>query len=147
MGGPVARRLRPVDDDLDTGPFFAAARRGELVVQRCAGCTAVLHVPRRYCRACGSWESRWDVVPGRAVLHSWTVVTHQVHPAYPVPYTVVLVELAGDGVRLVGSLPGEPTLVVGMAMQVWFEEVGGGVVQPNWRPAGPLADGPHSHST
>jgi uncharacterized OB-fold protein len=134
-------RLRPVDDDLDTGPFFAAARRGELAVQRCAGCAAVLHVPRRYCRACGSWESRWEVVPGTAELHSWTVVTHQVHPAYPVPYTVVLVELPGLGVRLIGSLPGAPELEVGMAMRVWFEELDGGVVQPNWR-----AD-PQRHST
>jgi uncharacterized OB-fold protein len=140
-------RLRPVDDDLDTGPFFAAARRGELAVQRCAGCAAVLHVPRRYCRECGSWESRWEVVAGTAELYSWTVVTHQVHPAYPVPYTVVLVELPGLGVRLVGSLPGAPELEVGMAMRVWFEELGGGVVQPNWRPDPAPATEPQRHST
>jgi uncharacterized OB-fold protein len=132
----MVERLRPVDDDLDTGPFFAAARRGELVVQRCAGCNAVLHVPRQYCRACGSWETRWETVPGHAVLHSWTVVTHQVHPAYPVPYTIVLVELPTSGARLIGSLPGTPRLQAGQEMAVWFEELDGGVVQPNWRPVG-----------
>ena len=101
-------RLLPVDDDLDTGGFFEAARRGELAVRRCNGCDAVLHVPRAYCRHCGSWEGRWEVVDGAATLHSWTVVTHQVHPAYPVPYTVVLVDLdALPGTRLVGSLDGD----------------------------------------
>ena len=129
-------RLRPVDDDLDTGPFFAAARRGELVVQRCARCSAVLHVPRQYCRACGSWETTWEPQPGRGELYSWTVVAHQVHPAYPVPYTVVLVELPDTGARLIGSLPGTPALQVGQGMEVWFEELDDGVVQPNWRPAG-----------
>jgi uncharacterized protein len=128
-------RVLPVDDDLDTGPFFAAARRGELAVQRCAGCEAVLHVPKAYCHHCGSWETRWDVVPGHGDLRSWTVVTHQVHPAFPVPYTVVLVTVEGCGITLVGSLPGRPELTIGQPMEVWFEELDEGVVLPNWRPA------------
>jgi uncharacterized protein len=126
-------QLLPVDDDLDTGPFFAAARRGELVIQRCNGCDAVLHMPRAYCRECGSWDTRWQPVSGRASLYSWTVVAHQVHPAYPAPYTVVLVKLDDCGANLVGSLPGTPELQIGQPMQVWFEDVG--VVRPNWRPA------------
>lgn len=128
-------RLIPVDDDLDTGPFFAAARRGELAVQHCTRCDSVLHVPKAYCHRCGSWDTGWTVVPGRGELHSWTVVTHQVHPAYPVPYTVVLVKVDDCGVNLVGSLPGRPTLRLGQPMEVWFDAVGEGVVLPNWRPA------------
>ena len=62
----AAPRLLPVDDDLDTGGFFDAARRGELAIRRCNGCDAVLHVPRAYCRHCGSWEGRWEVVDGAA---------------------------------------------------------------------------------
>lgn len=132
-------KLLPVDDDLDTGGFFEAARRGELAVRRCDGCDAVLHVPRAYCRHCGSWEGRWDVVDGRATLHSWTVVEHQVHPAYPTPYTVVLVDLdAAPGTRLVGQIPGAPELTAGMPMEVWFEEIGENdgrtIVLPQWRP-------------
>jgi uncharacterized protein len=126
-------QLLPVDDDLDTGPFFAAARRGELMIQRCNGCDAVLHMPRAYCRECGSWDTRWQPVSGRASLYSWTVVAHQVHPAYPAPYTVVLVKLDDCGANLVGSLPGTPELQIGQPMEVWFEDVGG-VVRPNWQP-------------
>jgi uncharacterized OB-fold protein len=132
----ATHRLVPVDDDLDTGGFFAAARRGELVVRMCTGCDAVLHMPRAYCHSCGSWEGRWQPVAGTGAVYSWTVVEHQVHPGYPVPYTLVLVELDDlPAVRFVGYLPGTPELTAGQAMEVWFETVGDGVVVPQWRPA------------
>jgi uncharacterized OB-fold protein len=132
----TAARLIPVDDDIDTGGFFQAAQRGELVVRACSACGAFLHVPRAYCRTCGSWEGRWVPVSGRGNLYSWTVAEHQVHPAYPVPYTIVLVELDdAPGVRLIGSLPGSPQLVEGMAMRVRFETIHDGAVIPQWEPA------------
>jgi uncharacterized protein len=137
--GTEPGRLIPVDDDHDTGGFFEAAARGELVMYRCSGCETVLHVPRKYCRHCGSWDGSWLPVRGRATLYSWTVVTHQVHPAYPTPYTVVLVDLDDlPGARLVGNVPGAPELTAGQPMEVWFENLGDhdgrAVVIPNWRP-------------
>ena len=95
----AATRLVPVDDDRDTAGFWEAARRHELVVRACDHCGTVLHLPRAYCHTCGSWDGHWQVVTGHGHLYSWTTVEHQVHPAYPVPYTIVLVELddaAGD---------------------------------------------------
>ena len=131
-----AQRLLPVDDDIDTGGFFEAARRNELAIRMCNGCDAVLHMPRAYCHTCGSWEGRWQPVAGSGTVYSWTVVEHQVHPAYPVPYTVVLVELDDvPAARLVGYLPGAPELAAGQPMQVWFETVADGVVLPQWAPA------------
>jgi len=128
----------PVADDPDTGGFFEAATRGELAIRMCNGCDAVLHMPVPYCYRCGGWEGRWQQVPGYGRLYSWTVVAHQVHPAFPVPYTVVLVELdEHPEVRLVGHLPGRPPLDPGQAMEVWFEQVTDDVVLPQWRPATP----------
>ena len=125
----------PVVDDVDTGGFFEAARRHELAVRMCNGCDAVLHVPVAYCHRCGSWDTRWQTVAGRGRLHSWTVVAHQVHPAYPVPYTVLLVDLEEHpGVRLVGQLPGRPALRAGQPMEVWFDDIGDDVILPQWRP-------------
>jgi uncharacterized OB-fold protein len=129
-------RLVPVDDDPDTGGYWEAAKRGELVVRACASCNAFLHLPVAYCHHCGSWDGRWVPVSGHARLHSWTVVDHQVHPAFPVPYTVVLVDLDdAPGVRLVGSLPGAPDLTDGQAMRVRFEALEDGVMLPQWEPA------------
>ena len=128
--------LLPVVDDRDTGGFFEAARRGELVVRACSSCGAILHVPRAYCRTCGSWHGEWRPVAGTGTLYSWTVVDHQVHPGYPVPYTIVLVDLdEAPGVRMVGHLPGSPDLRDGLPMRVRFDEVGDGVVVPQWEPA------------
>jgi len=127
--------LRPVVDDHDTGGFFEAAARGELVVRACANCATVLHVPRAYCRTCGSWDGEWRVVGRTGTLHSWTVADHQVHPAYPVPYTIVLVDRDDvPGVRLLGHLDGAPELTIGMPMRVRFDELADGVVLPNWEP-------------
>jgi len=100
-------------------------------------------VPRAYCRVCGSWDGEWRVVGGTGTLHSWTVADHQVHPAYPVPYTIVLVDLdEAPGVRLLGHIPGSPDLHVGMPMHIRFEQRPDGAVLPNWEPtpAGPTTD-------
>jgi uncharacterized OB-fold protein len=129
----TAPRLLPVDDDRDTGGFFEAARRHQLAIKVCDQCGQVLHMPRAYCRACGSWSSSWVPVAGSGRVYSWTVVEHQVHPAYPVPYTIVLVELEDrPGVRLIGHLPGAPSLREGQPMRVRFEDAGDDVVLPQW---------------
>ena len=130
-----AARPRPVTDDRDTGGFFQAAARGELVVRRCNGCDRVLHLPRAYCSACGSWEGRWAPVAPAGRLYSWTVADHPVHAAFPAPYTVVLVELDdAPGARLLGYLPGAPELRAGQPMTAWFETLDDGTVLPQWRP-------------
>jgi uncharacterized OB-fold protein len=129
-------RLRPETDDHDTGGFFAAAAREELAVCACAACGAVLHLPRAYCAGCGRWDTVWRTVAGRGRLYSWTTVEHQVHRSFPVPYTIVLVELDdAPEARLVGYLPGRPELTAGMAMRVWFEPVDDeGTLLPQWIP-------------
>ena len=139
MSDITAPRLVPVTDDLDTAGFFEAAARHELVVRRCNSCDTVLHVPRAYCKHCRTWDGRWEAVDGAATLYSWTVVAHQVHPAYPTPYTVLLVELdALPGVHFVGQVPGAPEVHAGMPLELWFEDLDGDdgpVTVPNWRPA------------
>jgi hypothetical protein len=131
----TSSRLLPVDDDRDTAGFFEAARRNQLAIRVCDGCGAVLHMPRAYCRTCGSWEGHWEPATGRGRVYSWTVVEHQVHPAFPVPYTVVLVQLDDMPARVVGYLPGVPDLEEGQPMQVWFETLDDGVVLPQWKRA------------
>ena len=132
---PSNRRLLPVDDDRDTAGYWEAARRHELAISVCGTCGAPLHLPRAYCSRCNSWNAIWKTVTGRGHVYSWTTVEHQVHPAYPVPYTIVLVELDDmPGVRLVGHLPGTAPVTEGQAMQVWFMPVDDDVVLPQWEP-------------
>jgi uncharacterized protein len=127
-------RILPSEDDRDTAGFWEAARRKQLVVRVCDSCQAVLHLPRAYCYHCGSWEGSWQPVSGTGRLHSWTTVEHQVHPAYPVPYTVVLVQLDDAPARLIGYLSGAPHLTKDQPMRVSFETLPGGAVLPQWEP-------------
>jgi uncharacterized OB-fold protein len=127
-------RILPAEDDRDTAGFWEAARRHQLVVRACNSCGAVLHMPRAYCHHCASWDTGWKQVAGTGRLHSWTTAEHQVHPAYPVPYTIVLVQLDDAPARLIGYLPGSPHLTMDQPMRVWFETLPGGAVLPQWEP-------------
>lgn len=129
----AAGAAAPFTADRDAAGFWAAARRGELVVQVCEPEGHVLHLPRGYCHICDSFEVAWKPVAGRGKVHTWTTVEHAVDPAFPVPYTVVLVELDDEpGVRFVTDLPGRPDLAVGLPMVVRFDELTHEVTLPRW---------------
>jgi uncharacterized OB-fold protein len=124
-----------VTDDDDTAGFWDAARRGAIGVQFCAGCDRPLHLPRPYCSACGSWETVWRDVAPLGHVYSWTVAGHQVHPSFPVPYTIALVELDEvPGVRLLTHLAGTPPIGAGTPMRATFDTVRDGVIVPMWVP-------------
>ena len=128
--------LLPAIEDRETQGFFAAAAEGRLVYRACDDCQRGIHPPTEHCPHCGGWNTAWRQAQGTGRLHSWTVVTHQVHPAFPTPYTLVVVELDDTpDVRLMGKLDGAPELAEGQAMQVWFETLEPGVVLPQWKVA------------
>ena len=115
----------PVADDADTGGFWEASAEGVVRVRRCDACAAVLHLPKVYCHLCGSWDSSWQDVEPTGTLYTWTTTYRELRPGFTPPYTVVLVELDdAPGARLVGYLPGEPDLRIGMAMRAEFEPRG-----------------------
>lgn len=130
----MSEPLQPVDYDRDTGPFFEAAKRGELIFRHCKACQHGVHPPAQYCRRCGSADTEWRTASGRGELYTWTTVTRQMHPAYPAPYTVVVVALAeAPEVRFVGSIQGTPELRAGQPMEVYFAPNGDGPPLPQWR--------------
>jgi uncharacterized protein len=127
--------LLPYTQDRETGPFFEAAAEEKLVYLKCSACAHALHPPTRHCPACGSWDTAWSEAKGTGRVHSWTVVRHQVHPDFPAPYTLAVVELDdAPEVRLMTRLDGAQPLAPGLRMQVWFEPLADGVVLPQWRP-------------
>jgi uncharacterized OB-fold protein len=128
----VTPRSLPATDDLDTKGFWEAAQRKELVVRACSSCGTVLHAPTPYCTACASWDTTWRTVAGTGTVYSWSVVEHQTHPAFPVPFTLVLVQLDDAPARLIGHLAGRPALSAGQAMRVRWDEREDGTIVPDW---------------
>jgi len=118
-------------------PFWDAARRHELVVQRCAGCGLHRFPARDICSRCLSRSTDWAPVTGRGTVFSWTVMHQVYHPGFAdeVPYAVVVVELE-EGARLVSNLVGCPIgdIVAGLPVEVTFEDVTPEVTLPKFRP-------------
>lgn len=130
---PPASRILPVTKDHDSAGFWQAARCGELAIRVCRAASHVLHLPHAYCSSCDSYDTEWIPVSGRARVHTWTIVEHAIDPAFPVPYTIVLLELAEPvGVRFVTNLAGRVELSPGDPMVVRFEPLSDGVVLPRW---------------
>jgi len=142
-GMMAAQPPLPVLDDADSAGFFEAAGRGELVIRRCVDCAHVVHLPAQACDACHSWRTDWRVVRPTGRIHSYSHVERQVHPAFPVPYTVVLVSLdEAPDARFVGWIDGVPDVSIGMAVEGRFEQVGDTALL-RWDP---LPPGVSSHS-
>ena len=135
MSTPSARPIPEVSPAL--APYFAAARAGRLVVQRCTGCGALRFPPRELCSACLATEAAWQEVSGRGEIFSYYVMHQIYHPGFAaeVPYAVVVVELE-EGARLVSNMlecpPAE--LRIGMPVEVAFDDVTPEVTLPKFRP-------------
>jgi uncharacterized OB-fold protein len=118
-------------------PFWDAAHRHELVVQRCAGCGRHRFPARDICSRCLSREATWAAVSGRGIVFSWAIMHQVYHPGFAaeVPYAVVVIEL-DEGARLVSNLvdclPAD--VRAGMPVEVVFDDVTPDVTLPKFRP-------------
>jgi uncharacterized OB-fold protein len=122
----------------EMAPFWAAARRRQLAVQRCSSCGTHRFPARDLCSRCLGREAEWVTVSGRGTLFSYAIMHQVYHPGFAdrVPYAVVVVEL-DCGARLVSNLQDTPLdrLAIGMPVEVAFEELSADVVLPVFRPA------------
>jgi hypothetical protein len=137
--------LLPVIDE-DSGPFWEAARRGELVMQRCASCGRLRFPPRPMCPQCQSTDVTWTPMSGRGTVWSFVVPHPPLLPAYAelAPYNVVVVALDEDPtLRLVGNLVTSADgpinelldIEIGAPVRVVFTPVSEDVSLPRWVPA------------
>ena len=121
----------------ETEPFWDAAQREELCIQRCNACGRHYFYPRPFCPRCSSDDVAWVQVSGRATLHSY-VINHRPVPGWEDdgPYAIAVVELE-EGPRMATSIVGLPNtpehLVLDMRLRVCFEEQGGMKI-PKFRP-------------
>lgn len=107
-------------------PFWAAAKRGELMFLRCSDCGAWNFPAGPVCQRCWSENLEWRLASGRGVVSSWVVFRRAFDPSFEadVPYAVVEVEVE-EGVRLISNLVDVPVAKVhrGMPVQAVFDSV------------------------
>jgi len=142
-GGGAAGATQPAEHwerplprpDNVSKPFWEAASRGELLIQRCPSGHRQFY-PRAVCRVCGS-DPEWERASGRGTVHTFTVI-RQNH-ARPfrdeLPYVVAMVEL-DEGVRMMGNITdcAIDQVRIGMPVEVHMVQAEPGVGVPFWRP-------------
>jgi len=116
----------PARDGLDA-PYWEAARRHELVVQRCRACGKFQWGPEWICHRCLSFDVAWQAVEPKGRIFSFERVWHPVHPALrdACPYVVLLVEIPAAGeIRMVGNLVGDARadVRIGDPVEAVFED-------------------------
>jgi uncharacterized OB-fold protein len=120
----------------DMAPFFEAARRHQLVVQRCTACGALRFPARAICSRCLAREAEWVPASGRGTVFSFAIMHQAMHPGFAaeVPYAVVIIELE-EGVRLLSNLVGCPTgdVRIGLPVEVVFDDVTPEITLPKFR--------------
>ena len=95
-------------------PFWAGCNDDRLCMQRCAACQRLRWHPAPLCPYCQAEACAWVEVAPTGRIHTWTVITHPVHPGAvdKVPYVVVEIALdAQPDLRMISQLvdcaPGE----------------------------------------
>jgi uncharacterized OB-fold protein len=119
----------------DMQPFYDAAKRHELVVQRCRQCGTYRFPVREICSNCLSRDAEWAKVSGAGEVFSYNVMHQVYHPGFAdeVPYAVVLVKLkegAKMNANLLGVAPHD--IKIGMPVKVVFEDITDEVTLPKF---------------
>jgi uncharacterized OB-fold protein len=121
----IAQRPLPEITPL-TEPFWSALRERKLKVQRCDACQALRFPPEAGCFECGSLESTWVELSGRATLWTWTVGHPPLLPFFAerTPWPVVVVQLE-EGPRLVTNIVDVPVeeYTFGLPLVAVYEDV------------------------
>ncbi len=121
----MSEYLKPLPKPTPTSqPFWEAARRHELMLQRCGSCGNFVYYPRDRCPQCFSDNLRWERCSGRGKVYSYTVVRRASSRSFAdAPYVLAIVEL-DEGVRMTTNIAAPPENVqVGMPVIAFFDDV------------------------
>lgn len=84
---------RPIINAL-TAPYWQAASRGELALQRCRSCRHWIHFPEPRCPQCGSQSLHYEKVSGKGVIESFSEIHRSFVEGFnSEPYTIAWVSL------------------------------------------------------
>ena len=123
--------------DLDSQPYWEAARQHKLMLPRCQRCGHTSFPPRPRCPRCLSQDLAWTELSGRGVVHSFCVMHDDLIQGFQPPYVIAHVELEEQaGLLLTSNILDCPTdqVRIGMLVEVTFEEVTEEVSLPQFRP-------------
>jgi uncharacterized OB-fold protein len=120
----------------ETAPYWAAAKSGRLVIQRCPACARYQFYPRPFCTACLCDELEWVDASGRGQIYTYTICRIPANPAMAekVPYAMAVVDLA-EGVRMLTQIVDSDLdqVRIGAPVQAVFEPISDDITLPQFK--------------
>lgn len=136
MSTPIRTYPDPVIN-LESEPYWAAAKQGRLLLKKCSDCGELHFYPRAICPSCLSGNTEWVAASGRGTVYSYSIMRRAA-----APYAIAYVTL-DEGVTMMTNIvdcdPG--AIAIGQAVEVTFRATEGGHALPVFRPvANPPAE-------
>ena len=126
----------------DSRPFWEAAWRGELVMNRCTECNEIVLLQKPLgetgCPVHGDRHMEWTLVSGKGTVYSFVIFHRPFLPSFApnVPYNVSIIEL-DEGPLFISSVVECPNdeIRIGMPVEVVFDPVTEEIALPKFRRA------------
>ncbi len=132
----MAERPLPVPD-LDSAPYWEAAREHRFRLPRCNDCGTIAFPPRATCSKCLAGNMSWTDLTGRGTVYTYCVMHDTLIRGMEPPFVIAQVELEDQpGLRITSNILDCPieNVRIGMPVEVTFEEVNEQVTLPQFKP-------------
>ena len=135
----MAEQTRPLPaPDLDSKPYWDAARQHKLMMQKCRSCGHISFPPHHYCRGCRGSDLEWTEVSGKGTVYTFSIMHDNLVRGLDPPFVLAQVELEEQsGLRLIANIQEvDPKAVrIGMPVRLIFEDVSADISLPQFVPA------------
>jgi uncharacterized protein len=131
MADAMTRPVPAPSVNLETQPFWDAAREGRFLIKRCQDCGRPHWYPRAICPFCMSDKTVWEESPGEGVIYTYSVM----YRSPSGPYAIGYVKL-DEGPHVMTNFLGmaSDALSIGMRVKVKFQPTEGGPPVPVFAP-------------
>ena len=119
--------------------YWQKAKEHELWLRKCNDTGKAYFYPRDISPYTFSRDTEWHQVSGRATLYTYAIVHRAPHPGFvgDVPFVTALVELEEGPIMPTNIVMDDPTpekLVIGMPLEVVFDDVTDEITLPKFKP-------------
>jgi uncharacterized protein len=124
--------------DEESRPWWEAAQRHELYIQKCRDCGDLRFHPRTLCTSCLSSRTEWVRCKGTGKIYTFTVTNQNQAAGFrdSLPYVMAWVEV-DEGLKMLTNIVDCPPeqVKIGMPVEAVFDDVTPEVTLVKFRPA------------
>jgi uncharacterized protein len=124
--------------DEESRPWWEAAQRHELYIQKCRNCGDLRFHPRALCTNCMSSRTEWVRCKGTGKIYTFTVTNQNQASGFrdSLPYVMAWVEVE-EGLKMLTNIVDCPPeqVKIGMPVEAVFDDVTPEVTLVKFRPA------------